>query len=242
MIRNMNKANFDTFDPDNYDPSRRNSANGNGSPTGSYIKTAKPGNKMQVNLSFINAAASDLTFEAWSFIDSCTNRLKPDYATGNYAYIPQNSYEGISAIAAGTDGTVGFDQNGDLVIRGAGPTPGPADPVGSLKCKETAYKNFFLASGVTPFEVAYFRYKSSNDAQIDEPIVYFKKSFSGGIEENMIDPRAYQKPSNFQDFLIDVTVSFNIGIDRGIRMNVLAGQSVKLSLFIIGWTDQTLNR
>jgi len=240
MFKNMNRGRFDTFDPDKYDPSlmRRNNADGsiNAGEQGSSVKTAQPGNKMQINLSFNNATASNLTFEVWSFLDSVTRRRKLEYAVGNYLYIPQTSYEGILAISAGTNQTVGFDQNGDLIIRGL-----LANPVATLSCKEIAYASFFEASGITPFQVAYMRYKSSNDAQIDEPITYFQKSFSGGVLENKIDPRAYQLPTNFQDFLIDITVSFSIGIDKGVRMVVLAGQSVKLSLFIVSWTGQTLN-
>lgn len=239
----MNKGRYDNFDPDKYDPSlmRRNNADGDGAGTdtgaaGSSVKTAKQGNKMQVNLSFVNATAQNITFEVWSFLDSVTRRKKAEYAVGNYLYIPQTSYQGILAISGGTNQTVGFDDKGDLVVRGL-----LADPVATLSCKEIAYASFFEASGITPFQVAYMRYKSSNDAQIDEPITYFQKSFSGGVLENKIDPRAYQLPTNFQDFLIDITVSYKIGIDKGLRMVVLAGQTVKLSLFIVSWTGQTLN-
>lgn len=243
MFRNMNRAKYDTFDPDKYDPSlmrRRNNADNAaaasaGTP-GSAVKTAQPGNKMQINLSFANPTASDLTFEVWNYLDSCTSRLRPEYVVGNYLYIPQTSYQGIKAIAAATDQTVGFDQVGSLVIRGL-----LANPVATLSCKEIAYDGFFKASGLTPFEVAYMRYKASIDAQIDENIDYFQKTFSGGEMKNTIDPRAYQLPSNLNELLIDITVSYSIGADKGLRMKVLAGQTVKLSLFIVGWTLQTLS-
>lgn len=240
----MNKAQYNSFDPNNYDPTarRRNNADNGGAP-GYNTQSAQPGNKMQVNLTVNNATAVDITFELFSFLDSFTRRLKQEYvpvANPDYAYIPQTSYQGISAIAAGTDGTVGFDQIGNLVIRGAGPTPGPADPVATLSCKEIAYASFFEASGITAFDVAYFRMTTSNDAQIDETFTYYQKTFSGGVNENPISPRAYFKPTQFQDFTIDVTVSFSIGIDKGIRYVVLAGQSVKINLFIQSWTLQTL--
>ena len=240
MIKNMRKGPFDNFDPDmsTYDPRRRNNADGNGGTgaAGYTVQAAKPGNKMQVNLQFNNASASDLTFEAWNFLDSFMNRRKAEYVVAAFGYWPQLSYEGIQRVAADTGGTVGFDSNGSCSIKGAN----LAAAAGTLSCKEICYKGFFEASAATPFEVAYSRYKSSNDPQIDEPIVYIQKSYSGGVMENPIDVRSYQKPTNQIETLIDITVGFTIGIDKGVRMKVLAGQYVKWSLFIVGWTNQTL--
>lgn len=241
MIRNLNKSKFDNFDPNNYDPSLANRYNGYtkiGSPAGSFTQDATPGNKMQVNLTLSNLTATDLTLEIFSWLDSMTKRRKADYATGLFQYIPQDSYEGILAIAgaAPTDGTVGFDQNGTLVVRGA-----PAAATATVSCKEIAYRSFFDASGVTAFQVAYLRVTMSNDPQIDETITYFEKTFSGGIKENPISPRAYFKPTQFQNNTIDITVSFSVGIDKGLRTLVLAGQSVKINLFIQAWTLQTLS-
>lgn len=239
MIRNLTRG-TSNFDPDKWNPSmasKFNSANGDASSApGSVIKTAQPGNKMQVNLTFVNATASLIMFEVWNFLNSFTRAQKLAYQVGNYLYIPQDSYEGIKAIAAGTDQTVGFDKAGDLIVRGL-----LADPKATLSCKEVAYAGFFQSSGIAAFQVAYMRYKASVDAQIDEVIEYFQDTFSGGSTKNTIDPRAYQKPTNFIETLIDITVSYSIGIDTGIRMKVQAGQSVKLALFIVGWTLQGLN-
>jgi hypothetical protein len=236
------KGKFNNYDPGTMNRGRFNNADGNGgSMPGQHIKTAAPGNKMQINITMNNPTASNLTFEIWSFLNSCTRTLKTEYVNGDYAYIPQTSYEGIRAIAAGTDGTVGFNSVGNLIIRGAGPTPGPADTVATLSCKEIAYAALFEASGITPFEIAEFRYKSSNDAQKDEAIVYFQKTFSGGQSENNIVPRAYEKPTDMKENLINVDVAMSIGADKGVKTLVLAGQYVTLSLFIVGWTMQTLS-
>lgn len=236
MFRNLNRAAFDTFDPDNYDPNLNafNGANGN-SGAGSFTRAAKPGNKMQVNLTLTNNAAEDLTLELFSWLDSLVKRRKLEYVTANYLYIPQDSFEGLNSIVAGTDDVVGWDQDGNLVVRDG------ANPTATVGCSEIAYRSFFDASGVTAFQTAYMRFTSSNDAQIDQPIIYFQKSFSGGIKENRISPRAYFKPTQFQNQTIDITVQFSIGIDKGLRTVVLAGQTVKLNLFIQMWTNQTLN-
>jgi hypothetical protein len=238
MLRNMNKSQYNSFDPNNYDPTarRRNNADNSGS-AGYGTQSAQPGNKMQVNLTLNNPTASNLNFEMFSFLDSFLRRLKTEYVTGAYLYVPMSSYEGLRRTVANTGGTVGFTQDGQLCIRGLDTA---ADPVGTLVCKEIAYSSFFEASGITAFDVAYFRMTTSNDAQIDETFTYYQKTFSGGVLENPISPRAYFKPTQFQDFTIDVTVSFSIGIDRGIKYVVLAGQSVKINLFIQSWTLQTL--
>lgn len=240
----FSRSNF--FDPTNkWDPainkSRFNSANGaaSGMPA-RIIKTASPGNKMQVNVSLNNATAVNLTMELWNFINSFTLVQNLTYQQGNYQYIPQNSYEGIKRLAAGTDATVGFNAVGNCIIRGAGPTPGPADAVATISCKEIAYASFFQASGILDFEVSEFRYKSTNDAQKDEAIVWFKRTFSGGVESNTIVPRAYEKPTDQKENLINIDASFPVTTDSGIRTLVLSLQTVTLSLFIVGWTADTL--
>lgn len=237
-IRINRRPAFNNYDPrlsrrSTFDP-RMNNMNGNNDPAYTTEQAAF-GNKMQVSLIFNNATASNITFEAWNWIDSFLKYRKANYAVGNYLYIPQDSFEGISAIAANTDQTVGFDTDGNLVIRGLA-----ADPVATLTCKETSYRSFFDASGIVPFRVSGIRYKSTNDAQKDEKIVHFEKTFAGGVKENPISPRAFEKPTDEKENLIDIPVEFPIDVDKGIRMVVLAGQAVTLSLFISDWTNQSL--
>jgi len=225
------------FDPENFDPAmaqRYNSATGN--EAGSVTVAATPGQQMQVNLTLNNPTASALTFELWNYIDSMTKYKKGAYATGAFLYIPGDSIEGITRQAADTGGCVGWNENGDLIIQGAN----RAAAHGSISCGEIPYRSFFDASGITPFKVSFIRYTCSTANQIDKQITHFVKSYSGGTKENKISPRAYFKPSQFQDLTIDITVSFTIGIDSGLRHELLAGESVRMSLFIELWTNQTL--
>ena len=234
------QTNFNNFDPNNFDPmlaGKFNNASGNGA-AGSSVQEARPGQKMQVNLTLTNNAAVDLTFELFSFLDSYTRRLKPEYVpptATQYAYKPLTSREGI--IAASTGGTVGFNQLGTLEIRGTNATP---DPIGTIGCGEIAYASFFEASGITPFSVTGIRYTVTVDAQYDKVITYFTKSYSGGEKQNPISPRSFFRPNQFQPLTTDITASFDIGIDTGLRLVVLAGQTVKFALFINMWTNQTL--
>jgi hypothetical protein len=239
MFQNLNNGSHNQFDPDNYDPSVANKFNGaNGDESGYAMQSAKPGQKMQVNLTLANPTASDLTFELFSYLDSMVRRRKAEYVTGAFLYVPYLSFEGILRYSGATDtgGVVGFDQDGSLQIYGAN----AAAAKGKISCAEIAYASFFEASAISPFQVAFVRFTCETDAQIDQNITYFQKTFSGGVRENTISPRAYFRPNQFQNKTIDITVSFSIGIDKGLKTVVLAGESVRLALFIQMWTNQTL--
>lgn len=245
MFRNLENSAYDTFDPDMYDPNMmnkqrsRNNANGGGSGAGSTTSNASSvGTKMQVNLILNNPTLTNLTFEMFCNILSMVKVLQPSYATGNYHYVPLLSYQGLAATIANTGGTVGFNQNGGLEIHGNDATP---DPIGTISCTESTYLTFFDGSAINAFQVAYFRFNCQTDQQIQNQITWFKKTFSGGISTNTINPRSYMTPNQQQNRLINITVSFSIGLDSGLSMLVNAGESVQLSLFINAWTRQSLN-
>jgi hypothetical protein len=239
MFRNLQQGAFNGFDPDvnAFDPQVTNKFNGaNGDEAGYNTQDAKPGQKMQVNLTLANPTASNLTFEMFSYLDSLVRRRKTEYAVAAFLYHPLLTFEGIPRLTADTGGIVGFNELGDLEIWGAN----AAAARGKISCSEIGYASFFEASGVTAFQVAYVRFTCQTDSQIDQIITYFQKSFSGGIKENPVSPRAYFRPNQFQGKTIDITVSFSIGIDKGIRTILLAGESVRLAFFIQMWTNQTL--
>lgn len=221
--------NFDPRFANNYDPRTTNGADGQS------VQTAMPGDKMQINLTLTNNAAVELTVELWNFIDSMVKALKGSYVSGNYKYIPQDSYEGIQAIIASTDGTVGFNQNGDLVVRGL-----PADNELTVGCSEISYRGFYEASAITSFKVAYFRITVESSAQIDKVFTYFEKTIAGGIKENPISPRSYFKPTQYQNLTIDIPATFTIKIDSGLRYKLIAGETVTINLFINAWVNQSI--
>lgn len=250
MFRAVSKdAKFSNFDPNKsngFDPQvmgKYNGADSAGSP-GYVTASAKPAMKMQITITLTNAAAIPLTFELWYFLNSMLRVRNSTFAgfadsgggTGpNYLYIPQNSYEGLQAIIADTDGTVGFNQLGACIIRGL-----PANPVGTIQCKEIGYASLFEASAITPFIVSWMRYTVSVDAQFDELITWKQKSYSGGQSVNTINPRVYFDPNQQQPLVVDILTQFDVAIDRGLELNILNGQSAKLALFIIDWTAQAL--
>jgi hypothetical protein len=249
FFKQANNAAFNNFDPglNTFDPdiaARYNGADGDGNGAGSAVVAAKIGQKMQVNVTLTNGAAVPLWFELFNYLESFTRKRNTTYIpqadAAAYAYIPGTSWEGIARIAAGTGGVVVFDQNGDLMIRGDDSMVD--DPIGRISCSESSYAGFFEASGVTPFQVAYIRETVTTTAQINKPLIWFRKSFSGGEEVNRISPRAYFRPNQFQDETIDLTVSFTVGIDSGLRMELLANETVELSFFIQMWTNQSIGQ
>lgn len=251
MFRNLSNNAYNQFDPamtrrSSWDPSiagRMNNANGDNGPSaagsaGNTVQAAQ-GQKMQTNVSLNNLTALNLKVELFNWLTSFTRVLNPVYAQGNYAMIPLLTFEGLARTIAGTGGTVGFSDNGNLVIHGNDVTP---DPLFTIGCQEVAYSSFFEASSISPFQVAYFRYTVKTDAQIDNIITWFQKTFSGGLQQNTISPRAYFKPTQFQDFVIDITVQFTIGIDSGLFLVVNTLENVRFSLFIEMWTVQGIGQ
>lgn len=242
MFRNKQGAAFDNFDPsvNSFDPSVMNNATGDGSPASGSVIATKVGQKMQFNIVLNNPTAQVLSFELFNYLNSFVRILNPAYAIATYLYVPFLTYEGLTLFKAAPDhgGTVGFDAAGNLEIRGDTSVPQPS---GTIACKEIGYSALFEASGITPFTVDFLRFTCLTNLQIDQPITWFKKSYSGGVVQNIISPRAYFKPNQFQNFTIDITVSFNIGIDLGLMTQLLAGENVRLAFFVTFYSKQALS-
>lgn len=246
MNNKINRAaDFDTFDPDNfdagntlsdmYDPDFIDGAStGN---AGTKTVNARPGVKLQINLSITNSTAQTLKVELFSALDSITTRLKPELAVGAYAMIPATSLEGLAAlIAAPTGGGVaGFNAAGNLEIRG-----GAGDPKCIVGCGEYPYHSLFESSKTAPFYNSYTRYTVSTDAQIDNTITHFTKTFGGGIKENQISPRSFFKPNQYQNKTIDIYAAFVIDGESGLSIPVLAGEQLRLAFFVQRWVKASV--
>lgn len=228
------------FQPDSFDPTQRgnfNNADGAAAgAAGTSVVAAKPGQKMTVSLSMKNNAAVTLNFELFNWMNSFTKILNPNYATGAYTYVPLLSYEGLT-IAAPFSGTIGFDDLGNVQIRG---NEGAGNGRGVIACSTTPYRAFFEASSIIPFNVTFIRMTFTSDPQIDQPLTWFQKTFAGAISQNQTNPRDYFKPQQFQDLIVDVTASFPVGIDAGVLVPVLPGENLRWSIFISYWTRQVI--
>lgn len=227
------------FDPSTFDPNAAKGYNNADGDSGTAQIQAKPGQKMQVNVTMQNFSTTrDLTVELFNWMTSATKILNTTYVNGPYHYIPLLTYEGLAANAAGTGGTIGFDQVGNMEIHGAdGMAP---DPLVTVGCGETPYHSFFEASAIIPFAVAFIRMTCTTDAQIDNQITWFQRTFSGAVTTNKVSPRAYFKPNQFQNLTIDITIQFPVGIDAGIYVLVNAEENLRHSYFINYWTQQSI--
>lgn len=247
MFKTYNSG-FSSFQPDMFDPSISRKVNNadnttaaaSTSGTGSAYTTAqaKPGQKMQINLTINNGTNATMTAELFQWLDSVTKRLKPELVVGNYAMIPMTSHEGIRALVANTGGVVGFDKFGNLNYYGNDATP---DPVFQIGCSEVSYCSLFNASGIIPFRVSFIRETVATNNQIDQKITWFKRTIAGGVKQNTVSPRAYFRPNQYQNLTIDIPVEFDVNIDSGIQLPVLTGGLVTLALFIEFWTYQDLS-
>lgn len=224
---------FDDFDPDNFDEETFNSYDPDNA-AGKMARAPRAVNKMQINITIANTNGQQQKVELFSAFDSILNRRKAEYVTGNFAFVPALSREGLLAAATGGAGTVGISQDGDLQILG---TVGgdPIVPTGGyvkVSCAEYPYAALLDQTKKAPFQVTRLRYTVATDAQIDNPIKHFRNTMGGGTKENVINPRAYFKPNQFQGKTIDIDQSFTIDGRSGLLLTVNANETVRLSLFI----------
>lgn len=230
-----------TYDPDHFDPSGFNNADGSGG-SATTIVQAKPGQKMQINLAMINnsvtagipqgGSQAGLIFELWNWMTSMLKVQNPNYINGNYTYIPLDSFEGIAA-APNYDGIVGFDKTGSVQIKGSHVGP---EIAGTISCSTTPYRGFFESASMIPFMVNFIRMTFKTDAQYDNQVTWFQRTFAGKITSNNIAPRSFFKPNQFQPLTVDVTIGFPVGIDSGLSVAVNNGENVRYALFIDYWT------
>lgn len=243
--RKMEASAFDTYDPDAFDNDGVVSdlydpdfATGQpGADPAVAMRTARPGKKLQINISITNATAVKLKAELFSAFDSWTTRLKPEYVVAPYNMVPALSLQGIAALVANPLGgnVVGYAQDGSLEVRGA-----PADPKMTIGCGEYPYNSLVDSTKTLPFYVSYIRYTVSTDAQIDNNIDHFTRTFGGGVKSNPVSPRAYFKPNQFQNKTIDILAPFSIDGESGLLIPMEAGENVRLALFIQRWGKNTI--
>lgn len=237
-MKQLGSLKTSNFDPRHFDPNAARSYNNADGNAGTAVQAAAPGMKMQVNVTMNNPSTTKaLTIELFNWMTSAVKVLNTTYVNGNYKYIPLLTYEGLAANTGGHGGTIGFDAAGNLEIHGDDAVP---DAIASVGCGETPYVSFFEASAIIPFVVGFIRMTCKTDAQIDNQITWFQRTFSGAVTTNKVSPRAYFKPNQFQNLTIDITASFPVGIDAGLFVLVNATENLRHSYFINYWTNQQI--
>ncbi len=191
----------------------------------------KPGGTPRVkrsasfDLSFVNASGEALYVELFNNLNSFLKKKRLDIITSaTVTMIPQLTREGL--VAAGV-GVVGIDSLGRLFLSGAASATAL-----TVDCPQLSYASLLQASEQMPFTIKAIRMTVTTDAQIDNEIVHFTKSFLGSSSQNTISPRTSFRPDQFQGKIIDIPLDFRIDGQKGITYKVNAGETVKWNVLI----------
>ena len=224
---------FKTFDPGIANENRPFDPAYSYDGLGDYSRNA---NLAQIDISIVNAQATDVTVELFNFMRSCTKIYNPSISALNPATVENLiTLTGSNPKALDLNSLIYFDKSGSLIYQNAS----------GAKCTVSAnqlpYRVLFESSGFTPFRVETMRLTVTNDSQIDKQFTHVKQTWLGGKIENTISPRSYLNPTQFQSKTIDIAARFNIDLETGLWYTVKAGETVSINFFINEYVKNTLS-
>jgi len=226
--KNMRTFGHNTQSTNYYDPDGIDGASGGTT----QVNTAKPGQKMQINLTLNNPTASKITFELFNAYNSSVDILKPELVVGTYSRIPGLSFEGQAAYPNNIDI---YDQSGNLMIRGAA-----AAPVATIGCSEYPYKSLVDTTKVLGFKIVVIRVSVATQAQFANNIEYKLRTYAGLKVDNTINVRSYKRLINPAQLDIDVNAGVDITGEAGLYYPLEAGEAVQLGLYINKWAKPNI--
>lgn len=227
---------FNSFDQNNtmstnqYDPSIDFADSPAGGTT--MVNVARPGQKMQINLTLNNDTLQRIWFELFSAFNSFVEVLKPELVVASYSQIPGLSFEGVAAYP---DNINIVDQSGNVMIRGNN-----ALGVATIGCAEYPYWQLVQTTKVLGFEIVVTRISVATQAQFANNLTYFLKSYAGKNISNEINVRSYKKLINPAQLDIDVKAGMKITGESGIKYRLEVGEVVQLGLYINKWAKPTI--
>lgn len=224
---------MDRYDPNYADPAAANTTSTNTGTPSTNVQVARPGQKLQINITLSNPTAVKLTFEVFSALWSWADIYKSNLAVGAYTVIPALSTQGLATVGVGT---VGYDQDGVLNVYGAG-----GNPKATIGCGEYPYRSLQEATKQLPFMVTFGRISVQTDLQLNNQIIHFTKTFAGGYKQNQINVRAYKKPTQFQNLEVDILAPFAVTGEKGLLYALEIGEVVQMGLFINRWVMPSLD-
>lgn len=179
------------------------------------------------DLTFTNGAAVPLYVEVFNHLASFLKKQRTEWINGAHLYLPVTTSPN-NLIAAGA-GTVGYRTDGSLYVRGA--TNDAAQLI--VSCAQYSMQGLNEASAQgRGFKITRIRQTTTTDGQIDNEIVWTKKTFLGAKSENRISPRTFFRPEQFQSKIVDIPVQLYINGERGLEYLVNAGETVKWNITI----------
>lgn len=224
------------FDPtQNYDPSmNRNFSNADGNNANGLI-LLEGGNAAQVDVKISNAHVAALKLNLFGMVNSIAE-IAQAQLTAYTPFTPESIVANETAGVFALDGLIYFDASGDLIIQNAD---------ASKKCvvhtpQAITYKGLFNASNRYAFRISKIRLTVTNDAQLNNELVFTEQTFLGAVKSNSVNPRAYLNPNQFQSKVVDIPVGTIIDFEKGMQYQVEAGEVVNLSLFIDAYRKMSL--
>jgi len=211
-------ANYD--DMSSYDPDAQNFSGPNPN------MPQRTRQKASFDLIINNTGAEDLTIELFNELRSFIDNLNPSIVTSATAtYVPMNSTDGQALAGVGI---VGLDKGGKLAVTGAV----AYTPVLSVDCPQYTYGSLIKSSGRRPFRIVGIRMTVTTNNQIDNEIVHFTSNFLGASNRNVLSPRTFFNPQQFQTNIVDIQCNFPIDDQKGFYYKVNAGELVKWNVLI----------
>ena len=182
--------------------------------------------KASFDLVMSNTGAEVLTIELFNELRSFVENQNPSIVTSATAlYKPQTTLQGQQAAGVGV---VGYNLNGDLFVTGAT----AYTSVLTVVCPQYTYRALQRSSGRRPFRIVGIRMTVVNDAQIDNEITHFTSNFLGDSNRNVLSPRTFFNPQQFQTKIVDIQCNFPIDDQKGFYYKINAGETVKWNVLI----------
>jgi hypothetical protein len=182
--------------------------------------------KASFDLTMVNSGAEALTIELFNELRTFVENRNTQIITSATAlYIPQNSTQGQQAAGVGI---VGYNRDGFLAITGAT----AYTPVLTVDCPQYTYRGLQKSSGRRPFRIVGIRMTVQTDGQIDNEITHFTSNFLGASNRNVLSPRTFFNPQQFQTKIVDIQCNFPIDDQKGFYYKINAGETVKWNVLI----------
>lgn len=252
--------NFDTFDPENFDPtldsydpsnaqdsSFYDDEDGYDLPDGYNNKSVSrrrinqaPLAQLDIVLDNSKNTSTEVTFELFNYLRSNTTIANTTYNTTTYQ---PSTFDNLLLRSTPVSGQalsdaylIYWDKNGNLVYNitaGTGANMNTATGSGwsRISCPQVPYRVLHEATRNNLLYIEKVRLSVTTAGQIDKPINIFKNTFLGGTKSNQIAPRSEFKPNQYQQLIVDVPLKTSIDAETGMWYTLKAQEIVTMSMF-----------
>jgi hypothetical protein len=226
---------FKTYDPStkDFDPSY----DFEGAKVSGYNRSADLA-QVDIRISHSNASGTAFTVELFNNLRSVTKILNSSITVLNPATLDNLKATTATGPLSIAD-LVYFDKNGNLIYNQTTAT-GSANQTITISGNQVSYRSLFEASGVTCFRVENLRLQVVNESQIDNQLTWFSNSWLGGVKQNVISPRAYFAPNQYQTKTVDIAAKFNLDYESGLWYKINAGEVATFNFFINEYVKPSL--